>query len=180
MENRQRPQRRKGVQAGRAVEPLGPAAAPHVPGSLSAFFPPSCTSGWFRIGWKEEVQERGEALCVVCGRKWSSGKPPFPLRGKQCFRLATSPRPRGAQSCPTLDVGSGCPSEGTERQRSSGFPEMAQLQWAENDLGPPTGGHNAAWPAPQDTARGTANALSREPGGRKPAAPHSRGPALLA
>ena len=60
----------------------GPSSSSRVRGSLSASFLPSCTSGWFRIGWKEEVQERGEALCVVCGRKRSSGKPPFPLRGK--------------------------------------------------------------------------------------------------
>lgn len=54
-----------------------------------------------------------------------------------------SPPPRGDHSCPTLDVGSGCPSEGMERQRSSGFLEMAQLQWAENHPGPPTGRHTS-------------------------------------
>ena len=70
----------------------------------------------------------------------------FPTAGKTM--LAARQPPRGDHSCPTLDVGSGCPSEGMERQRSSGFLEMAQLQWAENDPGPPTGRHTSllGWP----------------------------------
>ena len=81
--------------AGRAS--TGPSSCSPRSGLFVWLFLPSCTSGWFRIGWKEEVQERGEALCVVCGRKRSSGKPPFPLRGKQCFQLANptpTPTPR--------------------------------------------------------------------------------------
>ena len=105
----------------------------------------------------------------------------FPTAGEN--NACGSPPPCGDQSCPTLDVGSGCPSEGMERQRSSGFLEMAQLQWAENDPGPPTGRHTAAWPAPPDIAKGTANMLSREPWGllgeeEKPAA-HSSPTVLL-
>ena len=140
----------------------GPSSSSRVRGSLSASFLPSCTSGWFRIGWKEEVQALGEALCVVCGRKRSSGKPPFPLRGKQCFWLAT---PCGNQSCPTLSVGSGCPPEGMGRQRPSSFLEMAQLQWAETDPGPPTGRHTAAWPPLRTLQKAQPTCCPKSPGG---------------
>lgn len=159
MENRRLQRGGKGSRQGGA---WGTWASSCSRSGLFASFLPSCTSGWFRISWKRRYRERGEALCVVCGRKRSSGKPPFPLQGKTMLWLATPP---GDHSCPTLDVGSGCPSEGMERQRSGGFLEMAQLQWAENTRPHHRQTPAAAWLVPLDIAKGTAARCPESPGG---------------
>lgn len=81
------------------------------PGSL-----PGGPSGWFKIRWEEEVQEKPGSSWLrgkpfVWGRNLSCRKPPFPRRGEQRPPLIV---PRGP-SRPALDVGSG-------RQKPSSLP----------------------------------------------------------
>lgn len=103
-----------------------PAAAPSTLRSLSRIFLPSCISGWF-------IKYAGNRKC------WSTGKPfvcgteaTFPTAGKTMPARGSGP-PAALRAAPPLTWEVACPSEGTEGpvQRSSGFPEMAQLQRAE-------------------------------------------------